>query len=228
MRIDSDLERIQAYMTGHGLNTMFTDTSKLEFQLRQYEKGETVMGEGDAIDGLYIQVEGQARVSSSVETGKSLVLRFCHPVSLFGDLEIVRHVDVQSDVLAVEACVFLFISKSVVERHLMRDERFLNELLRHMAYKLHTCTIASRVNLLASVDERLATYLISTRAQGEFGKELYSRHTSEIASVIGTTQRHLNRVIQKFVDRNVLLREEEGFVVTDWERLDEISQGIRY
>ncbi|MEJ8303451.1 Crp/Fnr family transcriptional regulator [Saccharibacillus sacchari] len=228
MRIDDDPERIRAYMSEHSLESMFTDPSNLDFQLREYEKGETVMAEGDRIDGLYIQVEGQARVSSNVETGKSLVLRFCHPVSLFGDLEIVRRLDVQSDVKAVQDCVFLFISTSSVERDLMRDERFLNELLRHMAYKLHTCTIASRVNLLASVDERLATYLISTRAQGGFGKELHSTQTAEIASVIGTTQRHLNRVIQKFADRNLLRREEEGFVVTDWERLDEISQGIRY
>ncbi|WP_411344360.1 Crp/Fnr family transcriptional regulator [Paenibacillus sp. WLX1005] len=228
MRIYTDAPRMEHFIHTYKLDAMFTDHTSLNMQLREYDKGEIILDEGDALDGIYLLVEGQARVSSSVETGKSLVLRFCHPLSLFGDLELIQHLDVQSRVQATETCTLLFIDQKAVDTKLMQDHRFLNEMLRQLAYKLHTCTIASRVNLLTSVEERLATYLISTRSPGEFGKELYTRNTSEIAAIIGTTQRHLNRLIQKFEEDGILFKQKENLHVLNWERLDEISQGVRY
>ncbi|KAA1186331.1 cyclic nucleotide-binding domain-containing protein [Paenibacillus sp. B2(2019)] len=46
-----------------------------------------ILHEGDELDGIYFQVEGRIKVSSSVGTGKPLLLRFCSPLSLFGDIE---------------------------------------------------------------------------------------------------------------------------------------------
>ncbi|WMT43043.1 helix-turn-helix domain-containing protein [Paenibacillus sp. D2_2] len=110
----------------------------------------------------------------------------------------------------------------------MQENSFLNELLRHLSYKLQTCTTASRVNLLASVEERFASYLLTTRLQNEFGKEILTPHISEIASLIGTTPRHLNRVIHKLMVMNVVIKEKKRLVISDWARLEEISNGIRY
>ncbi|TKH44165.1 hypothetical protein C1I60_12540 [Paenibacillus terrae] len=110
----------------------------------------------------------------------------------------------------------------------MQNHRFNNELLRHLSYKLLTCTTASRINLLASVEERLASYLLTTQLQNEFGKEIHTPHIPEIASLIGTTARHVNRVIQKLSDDNILRKEQKKITVLDWERLDELSNGLRY
>lgn len=228
MKMYREYEKIQSYMTLFNLEQIFAGAASLPIQLREYDSDEYVLTEGDELEGLYFQVEGLTRVSSSVETGKSLLLRFCHPLSIFGDIELIQKVVVQSQVQAVQPSKFLFINIQTVERNLMQDYRFLNELLKHLSYKLQTCTAASRINSLSSVEERFAIYLMSTRLPKEFGKEISTPHIPEIASVIGTTPRHLNRLIQKLSDLEILCKKRKGFVVLDWERVDELSNGLRY
>lgn len=228
MKMYREYEKIQSYMTLFNLEQIFADAASLPIQLREYDSDEYVLTEGDELEGLYFQVEGLTRVSSSVETGKSLLLRFCHPLSIFGDIELIQKVVVQSQVQAVQPSKFLFINIQTVERNLMQDYRFLNELLKHLSYKLQTCTAASRINSLSSVEERFAIYLMSTRLPKEFGKEISTPHIPEIASVIGTTPRHLNRLIQKLSDLEILCKKRKGLVVLDWERVDELSNGLRY
>lgn len=228
MKMYREYEKIQSYMSFFNLEQIFADAALLPIQLREYDSDEYVLSEGNELDGLYFQVEGLTRVSSSVETGKSLLLRFCHPLSIFGDIELIQKVVVQSQVQAVQPSKFLFIDIEFVERKLMQDYRFLNEMLKHLSYKLQTCTAASRINSLSSVEERFAIYLMSTRLPKEFGKEISTPHIPEIASVIGTTPRHLNRLIQKLSDLEILCKKRKGFVVLDWERVDELSNGLRY
>jgi len=64
--------------------------------------------------------------------------------------------------------------------------------------------------------------------QNEFGKEILTPRISEIASLIGTTPRHLNRVIHNLVEMNVVNKEKKKLVILDWVRLEEMSSGIRY
>ncbi|WP_018759435.1 Crp/Fnr family transcriptional regulator [Paenibacillus terrigena] len=228
MKYIQEQAMIQHYMSQYKLDQILSKPESLPFQLRVYACDEVVLKGGDTLDGLYFQVEGRTKVSSSVETGKSLLLRFCHPLAVFGDIEFIQKVVIQSQVEAVEQTSFLFINKHTVETELMQDHKFLNELLKHLSYKLQTCTTASRINLLASVDERFASYLLTTRNQQPFGKEILTPYFPEIASLIGTTPRHLNRVIQKLTDMKILKKEKKKLIVLDWELLDEISNGLRY
>ncbi|WP_239619224.1 Crp/Fnr family transcriptional regulator [Cohnella mopanensis] len=221
-------DNIKRYISKHNLDRIFPEPDTLPIQLRVYERNELVLKEGDELAGLYFQVEGQTKVSSSVGTGKSLLLRFCHPLSVFGDIELIQKVEIQSQVEAVQPTSFLFIDKRTVEIELMRDPHFLNELLKHLSYKLQTCTTASRINLLASVEERFASYLLTIRLQNGFGKEIQTPHIPEIASLIGTTPRHLNRVIKKLSNVKIIRKEKKNIFVIDWERLDELSNGLRY
>lgn len=113
----------------------------------------------------------------------------------------------------------------------MTNPRFTSTLLDHLSYKLQTCTTASRVNLLASVENRFASYLMSTMSPGShdsFGMELQTDHIGEIASLLGTTHRHLNRVLQAFVQDRILERNGQMIRVLDWNAVEKASNGIRY
>ena len=99
---------------------------------------------------------------------------------------------------------------------------------KQLSYKLQTCTTASRINLLASVEERFAGYLITSQHPIAFGKEILSSNCHEIASLIGTTSRYLNRVIQKLSAAGILKKEKKKIIVLDWNGLDDLSNGLRY
>lgn len=111
MKTIQDPNLIAHYITQFNLNQVFTISKHALIQLRVYEQNEIILHEGDELDGIYVQVEGRTKVSSSVGTGKSLLLRFCSPLSLFGDIEYVQEVVVQSQVEAVQQTSLLFIPK---------------------------------------------------------------------------------------------------------------------
>lgn len=91
------------------------------------------------------------KVTSSVATGKSLLLRFVQPFSIIGDIELIRNVSVQSQIKAVEKSLLIGLPRDYIKKYEQDNPKLLHLLLDHVAYKLQTCTTASRVNLLASV-----------------------------------------------------------------------------
>lgn len=228
MNKNEDQKLIQHYISKFSLAAALPEPHSLFVQLYRYEANELILREGDELDGLYFQVEGRTRVSSSVTTGKSLLLRFCSPLSIYGDIEYLQGVPVQSQVEALQPTTLLFVNKRHLEPGFTENHALKELLLLHLSYKLLTCTSASRTNSLGSVDERLASYLLTIQSQREFGKEMQTTHLPDIASLIGTTPRHLNRVIQKLADKGIVSKSRKEIIVLDWERLDQLSQGIRY
>lgn len=215
------------YLNYEELKMLFTD-KQLPFQIRRYNRNEVVLLEGEDIDGLYIQVSGRTKITTSVITGKALLLRFCSAVSIMGDIELIQKVPIQSQVTAVEETDFIFINNTYIRNKLMKDIAFLQQLLKHTTYKLQTCTTASRINLLASVETRFASYLCTVRNGESFGKEIHTTNSVEIASLIGTTTRHLNRVIEKFVNEKLIEKAKKEINVIDWTKTEAISGGLRY
>ncbi|PQZ57310.1 transcriptional regulator [Bacillus sp. MYb209] len=199
------------------------------FEIRRYAAKETVLQEGETIDGLYIQMSGRTKITSSVITGKALLLRFCSAVSIMGDIELIQSVDIQSHVTSEQQTDFLFIDKNYVTNYLLQDVAFLQELIHHVTYKLQTCTTASRINLLASVETRFASYLCTARNPSNlFEREIHTKDHREIASLIGSTTRHLNRIIEKLITNNIIHKNNKQIIVDDWKAIEELSNGLRY
>ncbi|SFM36446.1 cAMP-binding domain of CRP or a regulatory subunit of cAMP-dependent protein kinases [Paenibacillus sp. 1_12] len=176
-------------------------------------------------------VEGKVKITSSVETGKALLLRFMHPFSIIGDIELIRDIPVQSEVKAVSKCLLIGLSFDYIKQHEIGNPKFLYTLLEHVSYKLQTCTTASRVNLLASVENKFASYLLSTISPepgNNFGIELKTSNVKEIADLLGTTYRHLNRIILSLSQKKIIERGKNSIRILDWASLEKESNGIRY
>ncbi|MGQ3479658.1 Crp/Fnr family transcriptional regulator [Paenibacillus sp. TY11] len=188
----------------------------------------TILQAGDEIAGLYLLVEGRYYVTTKEVTGKELLLRYCHPLSILGDIEILQNCDIQSDCIAATECSFIFIPLSVYEMHLQHDGAFSRLLLKELAYKLQTCTISSRVNALASVEARFAAYLCTIYSNAFTKEYLLTSNLNEVASLIGTTKRHLNRIIKKWEEQQILSRVNDALQIINWGKLYTLSENIRY
>lgn len=229
MKIIEDSALLHKKLTEHKFHKTFTDVEVIPFVLQKYKAGEILLHEGIDLHSLIYLVEGKVKATSSVETGKSLLLRFNHPLAIIGDIELVRHVPVQSQITAVTDCLCIALSCDYIYNYEMANPLFLQDLLRHLSYKLQTGTTASRVNLLATVENRLASYLLSTTTpDNEFGLELQTANIGEIADLLGTTHRHLNRVIRDLCERNIIEKSSRSIRILNKPMLEEMSQGIRY
>ncbi|WP_042144317.1 Crp/Fnr family transcriptional regulator [Paucisalibacillus sp. EB02] len=231
MKFIQDLKLLQSKLREHSIEQIFNQKRPLPFTLQQYEQDEIILLEGNELKSLLFLVEGKAKVTSSVETGKSLLLRFVQPFSIIGDIELIRDVPVQSQVKAVNECLLIGLPFDYIKQHEMNNPMFLQTLLEHVSYKLQTCTTASRVNLLASVENKFASFLMSTispEPDNNFGIELRTSNIKEIADLLGTTYRHLNRVINSLCQRKIIKKDKDSIRILNWSVLGEISNGIRY
>lgn len=230
MKIIDDPLILEQYIRLHRFQDVF-DMTKAPFKIMELAKGEVLINEGETLHELFYLVAGRVKVTSSVQTGKFLLLRFNHPLTIIGDLELVRNVPVQSKVSAVIDCVIMSLPLDYIKANETGNAKFLTQLLEHVTYKLQTSTTAFSVNLLESVESRFASFLLSTVSSdpdNNFGQELQTMRIAEIADLLGTSHRHLNRVVKKLVEENIIRRNGHHLLIVDEERLSDKSQGIRF
>ena len=228
MKVLQDDTLLQQKLEQFGFDAIFTDVSKVPFTLASYEAGEVMLAEGEPLDYLIYLVEGKVKATASVGNGKSLLLRFNHPLSILGDIEFVRKIPIQSQIAATTHCLCLNVPFDYLRRTEKNNAAFYAHLVEHVTYKLQTNTASSRVNLLAAVDQRFASYLLSVNAGDNFGDEMHTEHVAEIADLLGTSHRHLNRVIKRFLEEGIIEKYKKQIRIIDEARLEEISQGVRY
>lgn len=210
-------------------NYSIPNTLKKKITVRTYKINEYILTAGEEIDGFYFLISGKYFVSSQEITGKELLLRYCQTPAIMGDIEILEDCLIQSNCIAAEPCTFVFIPKKIYEKELKYDASFSQILLRELAYKLRTCTISSRVNALSPANVRLAAFLC-TIASGSNSKASYitTKNMEETAALIGTTKRHVNRILKQWIVQRIVERENDQIRVLQWDKLKEISEDVRF
>lgn len=208
----------------------YTFTQELISSLfvRTFQPDEFILKAGDKIDGLYFLLSGRYMVSSLEVTGKELLLRYCQQPAIMGDIEIFTDCLVVSNCVSVEPCEVLFIPLEVYEAHLKFDSKFNQLLLKELAYKLLTCTISSRVNALSPVNIRLAAYLCTVESPSLVNQYIKTNSLDDVASLIGTTKRHINRILKDWTEKGIIKREEKEIQILDWDKIKKISENVRF
>lgn len=210
-------------------NYLIPNTVEKEVTIRTYISNEYILTAGEEIDGFYFLISGKYFVSSQEITGKELLLRYCQAPAVMGDIEILEDCVIQSNCVAAEPCSFVFIPKQAYEKELKYDAAFTQILLKELAYKLRTCTISSRVNALSPANVRLAAFLC-TIASGSNSKASYitTKNMEETAALIGTTKRHVNRILKQWIAQEIVERENDQIRVLQPDKLKEISEDVRF
>nr|WP_232337081.1 Crp/Fnr family transcriptional regulator [Lysinibacillus timonensis] len=199
-----------------------------QLQYRIYQTNEYILKTGDEIDGLYFLIEGKYYVSSIEITGKELLLRYSKKPAILGDIEIFEQCTIQSNCIAAEVCEFIFVPLVIYNHYLKNNVGFTQLLLKELAYKLKTCTISSRVNALSPVSVRLAAYyctIASTKSNSEY---IISNKLDEVASLIGTTKRHLNRILKGWNEEGTIHRDGDNIQILNWGQMEIYSNDVRF
>lgn len=222
---------LNKFVSKYDLDQIFGKSVLNEMKLFQFDNGEVVCRNGEILDRLFILVEGKLKISISLPNGKSLLLRFNNPLALIGDVEFINHSEVRSNVETVNRSLLIGISNRILHETPSSNSAFLKFLLRNVSYKLYTFSNFSSLNLLFPVENRFASYLISTLSPDDvssFANEIKTSKLTEIAELLGTSYRHLNRVVNKFSSEDIIERKKGRLHVKDVEKLKLLAKGSIY
>lgn len=204
---------LEHYLTQQELQVLPKATHE-HFTLVRYEPGATICVQGDDAHHLHFLVDGKIRVAHTSAAGKRLVLSFKRPFDLIGDIEYVRRTPYLNTVEAVTAVEMLVIRFDDLARHAADDVAWLHYLLEEITRKFELKSQSMSFNLFYPVDVRLASYLLSMtpdeRALGSTVDEL-----TDIADLIGTSYRHVNRTLKRFVEQGLIERDRRSITIID-------------
>ena len=224
-------EEIDEYLRSHRVETLFTDEIIPHLTVFEFEKGEQICSQGEPVEYLYILVKGKVKIFTTSEDGKTLILSFKTPLEVIGDIEYVQEIDTINTVEAVSPVVMIGIRQSVVRRFLNDHSPFLQFLLKIITRKFYIKSQFMRHNILYPVETRLASYLVSVaydENEALVNGKVSTSNLTDIANLIGTSYRHLNRVIKDFCIKGMVERKNGAIVIKDLEGLKSLAKEDLY
>ncbi|MCM3783926.1 cyclic nucleotide-binding domain-containing protein [Neobacillus mesonae] len=231
MKIVHNDELLMDMIRNYNLDVLLNTVNIDDMKLYELSHGDRVCASGDEITHLYFLVRGRLKVYTTMSNGKSLALRFNDPLSLIGDVELVTKNTASTTVECVRTALLIGISYSALEKHYSSQPAFLHFLLEQMCYKLTSLNRSSSVNLLYPLDKKFAGYLTSILLDKDsdvVSRKLPSQSLIEIADLLGTSYRHLNRVVRRFTELGILERERGELLLLDEEKLKELAPDDLY
>lgn len=219
-------KELKEIITRYELDTIFSKDMKPYMELITYKKNEYIIRESDDIKYLIFVLKGKAKVFTTLSNGKSLLLCFYEGFMMLGELEIIESKKALNNVQVIEDTFCIGISSDNVRKHLLDDPIFLRYLCDSLGGKLHQCSRNSSINLLYSLENRLARYILITGENRELGEDsalIFNENLTEIAELLGSSYRHLLRTIKDFCLKGILEKKQNYYLVINKAELIRIS-----
>ncbi len=197
--------------------------------LQHYEKGEDILVSGEPMDYFYFIVEGKAKIFLRLENGKSLLLRFARPLSELGSAEVLKEPRiVNSCVQSLYGTTVIKIPFTAIDKYAINDATFLKCIVRSLGRMLATASNTHSLNISYPFKNRFASYLISiTRVDYvERIDEINIDQFCDLATYLGTSYRHLSRVVRELEQEGIIKKEKKKFIILDYDRLESLSGGF--
>lgn len=231
MKEIKDTERLKEYLQSYRIESVFNEEIMPYLSLFYFDQGELICSQGEATQYLYVLVKGKVKIFTTSEEGKTLILSFKKPLEVIGDIEYVQEINTINTVEAVSPVVMIGVRQSVLRRFLKEHSPFLQFLLDIITKKFYVKSNSMRFNLMYPVEVRLANYLLSVAYDENnalVNGQLSTSNLTDIANLIGTSYRHLNRVILQFCTEGLVERKKGAILIKDLEGLKAIAKDNLY
>ncbi len=180
------------------------------FELVHFSRGERLCTYGAPMEHLLLLMEGKAKIFLTLENGKTLLIAFIEAVELLGDLELCTDGIARNSVQVTTEAYCLALPMSYCRDVMLNDPVFLRLISAELAKKLDNCSATYAVNMLYPLPSRLASYLLHTEENSFFDE-----HLGALSEYLGTSYRHLLRVLNEFQQTGVIERAHSGYCIRD-------------
>jgi CRP/FNR family cyclic AMP-dependent transcriptional regulator len=164
--------------------------------VRSYAKNVVVVSEGDTTDSLYVILSGRVKAFVSDEDGREAVVNTIGLGDYFGEL-VLDGGPRSASIMTLEPCRLFVIPQADVERLLVGNPAFAQDLLRKLIGKVRSLTGRVADLALKDVYARLVKF-IEENALDKQGRRVISERLtqSDIAERIGGSREMVSRILK--------------------------------
>ncbi|MGC2703311.1 MAG: Crp/Fnr family transcriptional regulator [Candidatus Acidiferrales bacterium] len=210
------------------LNEAYVARLKASNVGKSYSKGAILYEEGDKPTGVYVVLEGRAKLTVNSSRGKTLLLGFFGPGTILGLASaILARIHAATAEIMIPTKV-LFVSRKELVREMEGDAmaaRHAAELVSEACYFI--LTKMRDVELSESTGQRLARCLLGLLAHnadsgGEAALQLdLSQET--IAQMIGLSRETVTRLMSRFRTKHIVDWKRSGLVIQNRKALERLA-----
>lgn len=193
-----------------------------------YKAKEIIIGEGDSPSGLYILLDGTAKLYKSSPEGKEQTLFVLNSGEPFCLCSTFRKKPFPVTAAALTTCRVVSISKQSFFAAAEKDNAFLFSMLLKVSERLRDAMELAGTLALQEIPQRIATFITKLESQNESESNhqtirLPMSH-KELAKVIGATPEALSRTLKRMSDNGMIAIEGRNVHVLDPERLEQCAE----
>ncbi|MBZ9687234.1 cyclic nucleotide-binding domain-containing protein [Clostridium estertheticum] len=219
--------KLEHYIEKYSIEDFFGVDMKKYMELHIFEKGSHLVKTNEPIDYFYFFVEGKVKVYTVLKNGKSLLFRLYKPMIIIGDVEFIDCDTANSNIEAINECLCIGISMSNIRRYAVNDSTFLKCMCASLGKKFISSSIASSINILYPLENRLSSYLLAITPENSQHSNLdggiITDKFTEMADLLGTSYRHLIRTINKLCQENIIKKEKNSIVILNIKALEALA-----
>jgi len=221
------------FMTIMGQSTLFRGLPAEELrqlerigELREYEKGDMLFGEGKEGVGFYVVAGGQVKVFKMSFDGREQILHILGPGDPVGEVPVFAGTTYPANAQALtKASLFFFPRKKLIELYRESPSLAMN-MLAVLSRRLREFTVLIENLSLKEIPQRLATYLVHQQSLKPVSARVKLSVTKGVLSnILGTSQETLSRVLGKMSQEGLIEVQGKEISILDMERLKSLAEG---
>ncbi len=164
---------------------------------KSYARNSQILGAGDPTDSLYVLISGRIKVFMGDLDGKEVILSILGPNEFFGEMGLIDNSPRSANVVALEPCELICISKPDFKRCLAENFDMAMTVMRGLVKRLRDADKQIGSLALMDVFGRVARLLLET-AEVIDGEKVVTRKLSkqDIARMIGASREMVSRVMK--------------------------------
>lgn len=189
-----------------------------------YKKDSLIINEGDTLKDFIFVLSGKIKITQNYENGKTLLLQFMDGFTVLGDIEFFLQENAYSSVQAITEVKAIKVSNHHIDKYAIKDVNFLKNILTQMGRKILQTNNKASLNLIYPLETRLASYLLGL----SINKKISLPKLSDVSDHLGTSYRHLHRVLKQFKEDGIILKSNHDIIILNKDKLNQIGRGNIY
>lgn len=188
----------------------------------KFEKGETVVRQGDVINAMYLLVKGVVRTQMITDEGNALEIDLLEAVIPLAPAFIYANNNKYPvDVIAMEPCTFMKIPKSAWLKEMVFNEKLLINFLTLNSNMTVFLSQKLQMISLKSLRHKLSIFLLE-KTTPEKNYFILKRSRTQLAEYFGVQRPSLARTIKELEYEGVLITNGRVVTVLDRNKLGRI------
>lgn len=226
MRRIKDQKLIENHIKSWSIDKILKNADLDDFEIHEFEKGEYIFKSDEKIRYFYFLVSGKAKVYIIMENGKAFLVGFYMPFEIMGDVEVMGDGYSHCNVQSLQKTILIAVPIEKMKHYMDKDVELLKFIGGQLSLKLRRRTDMNAMDRFYPLENRFVSYLNGLLNFDEDELEVELEKLKDVSELLGTSYRHLARVIKSLCDEKIIEKNKNKIKIMDVEGVKKLSTHI--